>query len=109
MRARRVRFKDEGSWWRGDSNAMLAFRAEDGRPVALLPGMFGRYREIDPVSKRSLRMTADRAGRAGGGSLDVLPAIAVGGRETEGPAENRPARIGRGFGAAGHLPGFRAA
>ncbi len=62
IRARRVRFKAEGSWWRGDSNAMLAFRTEDGRPVALLPGRFGRYREIDPVSKRSLRVTADRAG-----------------------------------------------
>ena len=62
IRARRVRFKAEGNWWRGDSNAMLAFRAEDGRPVVLLPGRFGRYREIDPVSKRSLRVTADRAG-----------------------------------------------
>ena len=61
VRARRVRFKEEGDWWRGDSNALLAFRAEDGRPVALLPGRFGRYREIDPVSKRSVRMTADRA------------------------------------------------
>ena len=61
VRARRVRFKEEGDWWRGDSNALLAFRAEDGRPVALLPGKFGRYREIDPVSKRSVRMTADRA------------------------------------------------
>ncbi len=62
VRARRVRFKDEGNWWRGDSNALLAFRSEDGQPVALLPGMFGRYREIDPVSKRSVRVTADRAG-----------------------------------------------
>ena len=61
VRARRVRFNAEGAWWRGDSTAMLAFRAKDGRPVALLPGMFGRYREIDPVSKRSTRMTADRA------------------------------------------------
>ena len=61
VRARRVRFRAEGNWWRGDSNAMLAFRAKDGRPVALLPGMFGRYREIDPVSKRSVRITADRA------------------------------------------------
>ncbi len=61
VRARRVRFNAEGDWWRGDSTAMLAFRAEDGRPVALLPGMFGRYRGIDPVSKRSVRMTADRA------------------------------------------------
>ena len=30
VRARRVRFKDEREWWRGDSNALLAFRAEDG-------------------------------------------------------------------------------
>ena len=65
VRARRVRFKEEGAWWRGDSNALLAFRAEDGRPVALLPGRFGRYREMDPVSKRSVRMTADRAGALG--------------------------------------------
>ena len=62
VRARRVRFKAEGDWWRGDSNALLAFRAVDGRPVALLPAVFGRYREVDPVSKRSVRMTADRAG-----------------------------------------------
>ena len=61
VRARRVRFGAEGAWWRGDSNAMLAFRAEDGQPVALLPGWLGRYREFDPVSKRSVRMTADRA------------------------------------------------
>ena len=62
VRARRVRFEAEGEWWRGDSNAMLAFRAEDGQPVALLPGRFGRYREFDPVSKRSVRVTAARAG-----------------------------------------------
>ena len=62
VRARRVRLRAEDKWWRGDSNAMLAFRAEDGRPVALLPGMFGRYREFDPVSKRSIRVTAERAG-----------------------------------------------
>jgi len=62
VRARRVRFNDEGRWWRGDSNALLAFRAADGRPVALLPGRFGRYREIDPASRRRVRMTAERAG-----------------------------------------------
>ncbi len=61
VRARRVRFRAEDAWWRGDSNAMLAFRAADGQPVALLPGWLGRYREFDPVSKRSVRMTADRA------------------------------------------------
>ena len=66
VRARRVRFRAEGDWWRSDSNAMLAFRAEDGQPVALLPGTFGRYREVNPVSKRSIRITADRADALGG-------------------------------------------
>ncbi len=61
VRARRVRLRSEDGWWRGDSTALLAFRAGDGQPVALLPGMFGRYREIDPVSKRSVLMTEDRA------------------------------------------------
>ncbi|MXY64371.1 MAG: ATP-binding cassette domain-containing protein [Gammaproteobacteria bacterium] len=65
VRARRVRFKAEGTWWRGDSNAMLVFRPEDGRPVALLPGMFGRYREYDPATKRSARISADRASALG--------------------------------------------
>ena len=62
VRARRVRFTYGQNWWRGDSNAMLAFRAEDGQPIALLPGMFGSYREFDPVSKRRVRITASRAG-----------------------------------------------
>ena len=65
VRARRVRLKAEDHWWRGDSNAMLGFRAEDGQPVALLPGKFGRYREIDPVSKRSVRIAAGRANTLG--------------------------------------------
>ena len=62
VRARRVRFQADDNWWHGDSNALLAFRAEDGQPVALLPGMIGRYLEIDPVSKRRVRVTAARAG-----------------------------------------------
>ena len=62
VRARRVRFEAGGGWWRGDSNALLGFRARDGQPVALLPGMFGRYREVDPVGKRVVRITEDRAG-----------------------------------------------
>ena len=61
VRARRVQFKTAGKWWRGDSNALLAFRAEDSQPVALLPGIFGPYREFDPVSKRRVRISADRA------------------------------------------------
>ena len=60
-RGRRVRLDREQKWWIGDSGAMLAFREEDGQPVALLPGMFGRYQEIDPANGRSKRITADRA------------------------------------------------
>ncbi|MYF88899.1 MAG: hypothetical protein F4186_05810, partial [Boseongicola sp. SB0676_bin_33] len=61
VRARRVRLRQEDKWWRGDSNALLAFRAKDGEPVALLPGLFGNYRQIDPASKRGVRVTASRA------------------------------------------------
>jgi len=34
---------------------------QDGRPVALLPGLLGNYREIDPASRRKRRVTAARA------------------------------------------------
>ncbi|MCY3620125.1 MAG: ATP-binding cassette domain-containing protein [Gammaproteobacteria bacterium] len=61
VRARRVRLNAQDNWWLGDSNAMLAFREKDGQPVALLPGTFGPYREVDPVSKRSTRITATGA------------------------------------------------
>ena len=61
VRARRLRLKAEDRWWRGDSGPMLAFRAEDAKPVVLRPGRFGGYREVDPVTKRRVRMTAHRA------------------------------------------------
>ena len=61
VRGRRVRLSASDRWWVGDSGAMLAFRTEDGRPVALLPGMLGHYREFDPVSQRTRRVTAARA------------------------------------------------
>ena len=61
-RARRVRLSAEDRWWLGDSGAMLAFRREDGRPLALLPGAGGRYRVLDPVSGRSERADAGAAG-----------------------------------------------
>ena len=58
---RRVRLARQDRWWVGDSGAMLAFRAEDGSPVALLPGALGNYRIIDPVRGRKVRVTAARA------------------------------------------------
>ena len=61
VRARRVRLARDDKWWIGNSGAMLAFREDDGRPVALLPGVLGRYREVDPREGHSRRITAKRA------------------------------------------------
>ena len=58
---RKVRLERNDRWWTGDSGAMLAFRADDGGPVALLPGFLGNYREIDPASGSKRRITAARA------------------------------------------------
>ncbi len=58
VRARRVRLDAADRWWTGDSGPMLAFRATDGRPVALLPRSFGRYRQVDPVQRRKTTVTA---------------------------------------------------
>lgn len=60
VRGRRVRLAQEDRWWIGDSGAMLAFREDDGLPVALLPGILGRYRELDPFG-RKIRVTPERA------------------------------------------------
>ena len=61
VRGRKVRLAREDRWWIGDSGAMLAFRAADGRPVALLPSALGRYRAVDPVAESSTRITAESA------------------------------------------------
>ncbi len=61
VRGRKVRLAREDRLWIGDSGAMLAFRAADGRPVALLPGAPGRYRAVDPVGESSTRITAESA------------------------------------------------
>lgn len=61
VRSRQVRLAWNERWWIGDNGAMLALRADNGQPVALLPDMLGHYREVDPVEKRNTRVTAERA------------------------------------------------
>ena len=61
VRARKVKLDAEDRWWRGDSGAMLAFRRGSGNPVALVPGVWGRYRMIDPETGRSERVDEDLA------------------------------------------------
>ncbi len=61
VRARCVKLRTEDQWWLGGNSAILAFRAEGGQPVALVAGAAGRFREIDPTSRRSAPITASRA------------------------------------------------
>ena len=56
VRCRKVRLIADDRWWLGDSGAMLGYRGKDSRPVALLPGLTGRYRVVDPVSGQSARL-----------------------------------------------------
>ena len=60
VRGRRVRLAQTDKWWIGDSGAMLAFRKDDGRPVALLPGLLGHYREVDSFGCKT-KITPERA------------------------------------------------
>ena len=60
VRGRQVRLAQADRWWIGDSGTMLAFRKDDGRPVALLPGLLGHYREVDSSGCKT-RVTPKRA------------------------------------------------
>ena len=71
VRARQVTLAGEDRWWLGDSGALLAFRRESGdgdrgaprrAPVALIPGVSGRYRLFDPETGRSERVDERLAG-----------------------------------------------
>ena len=57
VRARQVNLAAESRWWVGACSAMLAFR-RDGRPVALLPGRFGRLRAAGPGAGGEATVTA---------------------------------------------------
>lgn len=61
VRRRRVRLVPQDRWWVGDSGAMLAFRADDGQPVALLPRTLGSYRIIDPATGQRTPVTSRNA------------------------------------------------
>ena len=61
VRGRRVRLSSGDRWWRGDSGAMLGFRKDGRRPVALLPGAGGRYVLADPAAPRPVRVNPARA------------------------------------------------
>ncbi len=62
VRVRKVRLERRDQWWFGDSGAMLAFRRDDGQPMALLPGSTGGYRILDPATGKSTRARKDNVG-----------------------------------------------
>lgn len=48
IRTRRISLRD--SWWKQDNGALLAYIAEDDRPVALIPRSETQYEIIDPIA-----------------------------------------------------------
>ena len=58
--ARRQVDLGETGWWQKDLGPLLGFRADDGRPVALVPDAAG-YQLIDPDSARRCRVDAQVA------------------------------------------------
>jgi NHLM bacteriocin system ABC transporter ATP-binding protein len=60
-RASRVRVRRvllAGDWWCKDNGPLLAFHADDERPVALLPLSPSRYELVDPAAKSRTLLTA---------------------------------------------------
>ena len=96
VRARRVSFKAEGTWWRGGQHCHA------GIPRRKRPAGSVAAGHVRPLQGSGSGDQAERAayggarGVAGGRSLDVLSAAPVRERETGRPAADRPERIGRG-------------
>ena len=61
VRARKVHLSHADRWWLGDSGTMLGFSSHDGHPLALVPGLGGRYRAVEAVSGTKVRLNAARA------------------------------------------------
>jgi ATP-binding cassette subfamily C protein len=60
VRVRRVLL--DGEWWREDAGPLLARRASDQAPVALLPRGSGRYVLVDPADGSRTRVDRELAG-----------------------------------------------
>ena len=61
VRARALRLTSIKRWWFGDSSALLGFHNEDGSPIALLPGRFGRYKLWDPATRKTTTVSRSKA------------------------------------------------
>ena len=59
IRTRRIILR--GAWWQFDSGAILAYTAQDERPVALLPVAGNHYEIFDPEQKQRIPVNAKTA------------------------------------------------
>jgi ATP-binding cassette subfamily C protein len=86
-RASRVRFRRvalRGDWWRRDNGPLLAFAAQDQRPLALLPTSPGSYDLADPAGPARRPVTAAVAATLAPfcyAFYRPLPARVLGGRD----------------------------
>ena len=85
VRGREVALRASDRWWLGDSGSMLAFRREDGAPVVLLPGRFGRYRMVDPASGRAQPVDAGQAASLHSNAIFFYQSLPRG--RTSGPGD----------------------
>ncbi len=74
LRARQVKLTSEDQWWRSDSGAMLAYRQDNGDPVALLPTLIG-YRAVN-ADGSSQRVTSRNADTLSPQAWTIYPKLA---------------------------------
>lgn len=97
VRGRQVRLNPDEKWWIGDNGAMLAFRTADDQPVALLPGILGRYWEADPITGNVVRMTAKRADMLSSEAWSFYPSLPPEGLRLLGILDLAPKRLATDF------------
>lgn len=73
MPVRRITLED--GWWRGHPNPMIAFRRDDGHPLAVLPGRGGDAWLHDPVGGEAARLTREQAARLDPTAFVLYPAL----------------------------------
>lgn len=64
-RASKVRYREvllKEDWWQQDSGSLLGFRAEDGKPIALMPVKNQSYEAYDPQTKQAFDIDEENAG-----------------------------------------------
>ena len=78
VRSRWVSLDAQERWWLGELGALLAFRREDKRPVALVPAWTGRYRLHDPAEDVAQRVTGSVARHLDSKALMFYPPLPSG-------------------------------